>query len=116
MARRTNYVTQQLRLTNAAIQAQQQQKLNQILPAQMTQAGYVCLDQQNQELFTPDVWQARDQYFQNALQEARAAIATRLRPAIEKRIFSENGFRYYENRKEWRPKGVLHQIKTFFAD
>jgi len=116
MARRKNYVAQQVRLANAASLEQQQQFLSQQLPVSMKQAGYVCIEPQHKNLFERTIWLEMEKYLQNALQEARTEAANRVRPTIEKRLFEENGFRYYKNRKEWRPGGAIQRLKSFFGD
>jgi len=109
-------VAQQLRLSEGEVQEQQLQIMQRLLPVKMREAGYICLDPQSKDLLAVSLWQPMEKYFQTALENARAEAAVRLRPSVEKRIFSENGFRYYEDRKEWRPAGIRHRLKSFFAD
>ncbi|NLF94436.1 MAG: hypothetical protein GX564_11180 [Oligosphaeraceae bacterium] len=116
MQRRQTYVAQQLRLSEGEVQEQQLQIMQRLLPVKMREAGYICLDPQSKDLLAVSLWQPMEKYFQTALENARAEAAVRLRPSVEKRIFSENGFRYYEDRKEWRPAGIRHRLKSFFAD
>ena len=116
MLRRQNYVSQQLRIFESAVQEQQLPIIRQLLPGKMREAGYVCLDPGSKDIMAAALWQPMEKYFQTALEHAHAEAAERLRPTVEKRIFSENGFRYYESRKEWRPAGIRHRVKSFFVD
>ena len=51
----------------------------------------------------PIVWTTGEQLIQQVLAERRQALFERLRPTVEKRLFTENGFKFYKTENCWLP-------------
>ena len=51
---------------------------------------------------------------QQELTRLRQEATDKLRPEIEKQRFTENHFKFYVNKKEWRPAGVFQSLKNLF--
>lgn len=111
---RQNYITRQNNLQMAMLKNATDQIFQKILPGQMEKEGFLPVNPDSAELLNLDNWLAAEAVLNRELLRLRKEAEVKLRPQIENQLFTENGFKYYENKKEWRPAGVLQGLKNLF--
>jgi hypothetical protein len=111
---RQNYAARQNNLQMAILRNASDEIFHKTLPQNMRQGGYYPDDDEEADLSSPESWLNAESVLQEELIRLRKETASKLRPEIEKRMFAENGFKYYESKKEWRPTGFLQSLKNLF--
>lgn len=111
---RRNFIARQNNLQMAILQNTTNDLFMKKLPANLREAGYFAESDEQQELLKPENWISTKAFLQAELTRLQKEEAARLRPAIEKRLFTENKFKYYEDKKEWRPAGIFQNLKNLF--
>ncbi len=111
---RQDYAAKQNNLQMAILRNATDEIFRKTLPQNMRQAGYFQDSDEDADPLSPGGWQSAESALQEELTRLRKDEAIKLRPEIERKRFSENRFKYYEAKKEWRPAGVLQSFKNLF--
>ncbi|MFA6929167.1 MAG: hypothetical protein WCT05_02490 [Lentisphaeria bacterium] len=111
---RQNYVMRQNSMQFALFKNASDELFLKLLPTQMRQAGYVPINTGSEELPKPENWLSHEIALQQEWSRLRKEASEKLRPEIEKKRFAENRFKYYQNKKEWRPAGMFQSLKNLF--
>ncbi len=111
---RRNFVARQNNLQMAVLINSTNEIFLRTLPQNMRKGGYYPGSGDPEELLKPEKWIDANTVLQQELARLRQEAAARLKPDIEQQRFTENKFKYYTNKKEWRPAGVLQSLKNLF--
>lgn len=111
---RQNFVTRQNNLQMAILRNNTDDLFLKTLPEALRKGGYFPKSHDPIELVKPGNWVPAGVVLQQELTRLRQEATDKLRPEIEKQRFTENHFKFYVNKKEWRPAGVFQSLKNLF--
>lgn len=111
---RQNFAAKQNNLQMAILSNATETNFLKALPENMRKGGYYAASNIPTELVKPGNWVPGKVVLQQELARLRKEAAAKLHPEIEQQRFAENHFKYYANKKEWRPAGVLQSLKNLF--